>query len=286
MSGTMADDKRFVDYLLGALPEEDREELERRFFEDDNLAAEMMAAEEHLIESYSSGTLDSAQKHRFEQIYGETSALREHVSLHKLLQSGTTAKRTGTIPKDTRRTVSLLALAACVALLALGLALLFRENQQLKSDIENIHAAQKEFPGNEPKPGPLTSQNDPGSASQQEGITIRRGSAVPAIVLFSGVREGKTSPPVVKPPADAGLFVLEASIKRTGVKYRSRVETVDGAVLYEAGPLTGIPESNGMERVSVPIPANQLQPGDYILSIQQTSTGTTVSQYYFRLAKP
>ena len=84
-------------------------------------------------------------------------------------------------------------------------------------------------------------------------------------------------------PEDASFFVLEADLKHADGSYRIRIETVEGSLLYEAGPLKAVAQNKGIERLSVPVSRNQLQSGDYILSIHLPGSQKPLEQYYFRL---
>jgi hypothetical protein len=73
-------------YLLQQLPSEQIDELEKRFFEDDTFTAELLDAEDALMNSYLSGKLEEPQKSRFEEIYLGNPARKEHFEMYKTLR--------------------------------------------------------------------------------------------------------------------------------------------------------------------------------------------------------
>lgn len=61
------------EYLLGRLPDSQREAFERRLISDDTAVEELLVSEDELIDSYLKGELDAAQKGLFESIFLATS---------------------------------------------------------------------------------------------------------------------------------------------------------------------------------------------------------------------
>lgn len=268
-------------YLLGELTEEEREDFERDFFDGDELAAEVLAAEEKLMEDYVSGILDPGRRRQFENLYLSNPAHREELKLHESLRTLSGAARPAGRPSPAVRKWAVAGLAACIAFLAIGLLLLFRENRQLQNDIRNVQASQEEL--NRQAPPATPNQPAPAPAPGVEIIKDAAGGAVPAILLLPGIREAGSATPVLRVPSSAPAYLLMADVGGSGGSYHALIETIEGSVLYEAGPLHGVPGRNGHARLQLALSNAQLEAGDYILVLRNGTR--TIGEYYFRLAK-
>lgn len=268
-------------YLLGELTEEEREDFERDLFDGDDLAAEVLAAEEKLMEEYVSGILDPGRRRQFENLYLSNPAHREELKLHESLRTLSGTAREAGRPSPAVRKWAVAGLAACIAFLAIGLLLLFRENRQLQNDIRNVQASQKEL--NRQAPPATPNQPAPAPAPGVEITKDAAGGAVPAILLLPGIREAGSATPVLRVPSSAPAYLLMADVGGSGGSYHALIETIEGSVLYEAGPLRGVPGRNGHARLQLALSNAQLEAGDYILVLRNGTR--TIGEYYFRLAK-
>lgn len=270
--------QQITNYLLGELSDEEREDFERDFFESDDLAAEVLAAEERLMEEYVSGILDPARKKQFEDVYLADPALRNEVKMHKSLRSIAPGLEASKIPlRITIQRVALPVLAACVAFFAVGLFLLFRENNQLRKDIGNIQLTQEQ----------LLHRQVPPKAPAPQSYEHQAAANLPAIVLVSGTREAASTAPVLRITSGTEAFQLEADLSADPTRsYKAAIQSVDGTTLFEAGPLRATSASNSRSRIRVYVPGNQLEPGDYILLLQDwNKPAQKAGEYYFRLAR-
>lgn len=275
--------QQIPNYLLGDLSEEEKEDFEREFFEKDDLAAEVLAAEEKLMEDYVSGILDPRRRRQFENIYLANPSHREELKLHESLRllSGSSRATEHVFWTASRRAA---ALAACILFLTIGLLLLFRENLRLRDDIRIIQAAQDRLLERHSEPQPLNLQPAPSTDVPRE-----IGGTLPALVLLPGTREAASVAPVLRlaPNAPAYLLIVDVN-SRSSATYHAKVETVEGNVLFEAGPLKSIPGKDGRARIQLPLTSSQLDAGDYILALQsKNSSGTSRNEgeYYFRILK-
>ncbi len=75
------DEQLFIRYLLGTLPEAERDELEARYFRDPALLELLLVTENQLIEDYTDGRLSADERRNFEQNYLQTPEKRYRVSL-------------------------------------------------------------------------------------------------------------------------------------------------------------------------------------------------------------
>lgn len=67
---TPIDDKQLREYLLGGLTPEEREQIESRMFEDDNFADSLREMEADLLDRFTSGTLNEADRRRVAVLTG------------------------------------------------------------------------------------------------------------------------------------------------------------------------------------------------------------------------
>lgn len=271
--------QQITNYLLGELSEEEREDFERDFFESDDLAAEVLAAEERLMEDYVSGILDPARKKQFEDVYLADPALRNEVKMHKSLRSMAPGTEASVVPlRHTIQRLALPVLAACLVFFAVGLFLLFRENNQLRKDIGTIQSTQEQL---------LHRQVPPTAAPVPQSSAPRAATSLPAIMLVPGTREAVSNSPVIRATPETEAFVLEVdSSADPNRSYRAAIQNVDGTTLFEAGPLRAATGQTTPGRIRVYVPGNQLEPGDYILLLQDWNAPThKAGEYYFRLAR-
>ena len=101
-------------YLLGELPADEAERLEAEYFANDDRFAELLEAEDDLIEAYLSNALTAGDRSKFEQRFLSTPRGRQKVALLESLEQS-----------PNRRAWETFALAAAIALAILGGALWF-----------------------------------------------------------------------------------------------------------------------------------------------------------------
>lgn len=77
-------------YVLGVLPEEERERFEQRYFSDNSLFEEVELVEDDLIDRYVRGELTKDDNRLFEQALSSSPRLNERVEFAKVLSSKTT----------------------------------------------------------------------------------------------------------------------------------------------------------------------------------------------------
>lgn len=77
--------EKTIRYLFGELDEAERDALEDRLFEDDDLGLYLAAVEKDLIDEYIRGELDAGLRNRFDQSYLVSDARREKIRAAKIL---------------------------------------------------------------------------------------------------------------------------------------------------------------------------------------------------------
>jgi hypothetical protein len=251
------------DYLLGKLPDAEAEGLEERFFADDAVFEELLAAEGELIDRYVDGELSRPDRARFEARLSRSPEWRRRVDSARALRR---AAR-GALPTRRGWREALgewiaaprlqLGLAAATVLLVIGVAWLAAKNARLRAAVR--HAA--------PAPPPL----------------VVAFSVTPGLV-----REAAGPKRIVVPPA-AGAVALSLQIDRDDARreFRAVLRRVDGADVFSADGLASAATADG-RAVVFQVPAAVLTPGDYTAVLMaRTGPGQVhdVGDYYLRVVR-
>src|SRR5262245_53229222 len=135
-----------IRYLLRELPEDQVEEIEQRFFMNEDSFEELRRVEAELIDSYVAGELESDQKKKFEQLYLSIPEARKRVEFAEALHV-----KASEMPKPVvafsglRRWSTVQLLAAVLAIFAIAgawmvweLIHLRAENQLAQKKIEQL----------------------------------------------------------------------------------------------------------------------------------------------------
>src|SRR5437879_647486 len=88
-------------YLLGDLSSAQQDDLETKYFDDDELFSQLATVEDRLIEDYCQNRLDPARRERFEKYYLSTPQRRQRVFLVEQLQRREPAPTNEAIPAAT-----------------------------------------------------------------------------------------------------------------------------------------------------------------------------------------
>lgn len=255
------------------MPGEEREDFERRFFESDDFAAELLAAEEELIEDYELGRLDTASAKLFEDLYLAKRSFRDELNLSRSLRSLSGSSTAGKARAVNPQRLALAVIAACLVFVALGLVLTFRENRLLRQEVQSLHA---EYRPPLPAAQPSIHATEPSPST----------GSIPAILLQAGTREPSSQTPAVKLDVDSIGFLLKADVSVSSKSgYKAAIQDIDGTTLYQAGPLQGARRMDGRVRVELFVPPAKLTPGDYIMLVQDASGNQTLGSFYFRLLR-
>jgi hypothetical protein len=159
--------KNIISYLLGELPDEERDKIEDRLFTDEDFAELVDETESDLIDEYVRGQLNASQSSRFEQFFLLSEGRREKVKIAQILNRELFGAKPVTISENAEKLsfwesvtaffrLSALNFAAAVLVLLAILAggfLLFRspKDNQIARGNEN-----KDAP---PLPSPVASPN-------------------------------------------------------------------------------------------------------------------------------
>lgn len=86
-------DEELTGYLLGALGEERRDEVERRLLADDELYGALLAAEDDLVDAYARDELDAGERHAFEERLAGLPGMAQRIGFARSLQRHASAER-------------------------------------------------------------------------------------------------------------------------------------------------------------------------------------------------
>jgi hypothetical protein len=312
MKNRINDDKLVSQFLLGEVSEEQKAQLEERFFNDDEYFDYMLALEDELIDDYAQGALSKHERELFEKRFLNSPERRSRVefakALHKTASLETAAQAERTVVATESKSswwqglLALIgfqgsamqfALAAATIVLLLGCAWLAFESSRLRNQLTQLEAArtQKEKETadqvaeqrsrNEQLAGDLERERNEREQTERQLAQEkeRREKASPgglgalvSFVLTAGLLRDEQGVKRLAIPQSAEQVRLQLTIRRAG-EYTS----------YRAALQTidGAPVWNQVARkanpsgkaVVVNLPGNLLKSGDYKLAL----TGLTAA---------
>lgn len=103
MESKTQDEARLTRYLLGEMPDDERERLEEAYFADDGAFEQILIAEEELIDAYARGELSAQERKRFEELFLASPRGRARVQFARALTDAVSSARAAEMmPKTTR----------------------------------------------------------------------------------------------------------------------------------------------------------------------------------------
>ncbi len=299
-------DQSLARYLLGRLSEEERREIEKKYFDDDDFYEQIEAVEEDLMDAYVSGELSSSEREHFEQHFLPFEDRREKVAFAREWKRFVADRsQAGSEEKAKRHWLGffynravLIPLAASL-ILALGAGLVALRLSRLSHQIELLRqeraaqerAAQelREQVADEQRRSQLLSEELEAQRNRREA----KGPAAPPSVIASFI----LSPGLTRGAGEGGRFVVpaEATEIRLQVRFRvgdysvyaAEVQTVEGRRVWSERGLKA--RARGEDRwVIMSVPARAVRDQDYILTLRGVApTGElkVVSEYAFRIVK-
>jgi len=281
MSQTGAADRSMIRYLLGQLPDAERDELEDRYFSDDEVHEQLLAVEEELIDAYVHEALTPEDKACFESRFLTSPERRQKIEFARALAAANRRPRwewraflSLLIPQSTGMRLAFAGAAAAAILVALFVwPYLWRgTNPRNTPPIQAKSAPPK---ANEPIPTPT------GPAKRETAPIL---APILAFALTPGVR-GEGAGNVVAIPPGTYRIRLELHLDAADFpEYAAVVQTADGNPIWHEGKLRPHPAGTGAT-VLVTIPPGLLAPGEYTVKLSGVSpTGTEeVAGYGFRV---
>jgi hypothetical protein len=257
-------------YLLGKMPEEEREAFAQSYFENEELYDELLFAETDLIDQYVRGQLRPAEAAAFEQYLSGLPDSQARISVAQALRiSG--ERRLASDHSDIKissephkRTLLWWALAAMFLVsLSLALTYVFALRRQLR-------AASAERASLETK---LRSSEGRLEASKQQPNQIGSGASSQIVLVAPAVAEIDLDPDVVRDPANPITakiprpqieFRIKSSKLPTYAYYSAWVQTSDGKLAWRSRPISA---ARSRPNLKVVAPGTIFKRGSYKLTL-------------------
>ena len=305
---------RLTRYLLGECSEAEREQLEAEYFADEDVFAQMLTAEDDLIDAYARNQLTSEQRQKFEQHFRTSPQMGDRVQFARALSAPVNVSREprpevskpsflAAIFASTRAWQVAMAAVAIVAITGFSWLLVERSrmNQQLRelqaererlsqradnlervAEAERARSAELTAQLNAATQGKSQPVQPPGIISNDAlpgkafGDEVVAEVRTPDFSLFPGsVRAGGGT--TLHVPNKARSLRLHLMLENPSARqeYSAAIEKADGGSAWAANSF----RRTGIKsnRITLPtIPVDRLPPGDYILSLRGKQADGTV----------
>jgi hypothetical protein len=283
------DDGLLTRYLLGDLPEDERERLQAEYLADDALFARLLSAEDDLLDRYARGALAEPDRLRFEERFGQTPAQIRRVSFAHALRAATArraaqpAQAAARLHRWRLRRASPMWAAAATALVALLAAKVWWNQADgpgrkvLRPATESPMTGTPSAQASDPDLNPSTPQP---SVNEREATRApdTSAAAVAKVDLRAGlVRAGGRAPELALSRATTSAELrleIPADIRAAGhSRYVAVVETPSGVAVAAA---RGLAPDAGNAFVTLRVPAQRLGHRDYVVLLSaEKADGTT-----------
>lgn len=275
------------DYLLGTLPDADREAIEHEYFDQAEAFERVSAAEDDLIDDYLSGQLGVQEREQFDRHYLASPRHRTRVAVARGLRQR--ASSAATAPEPSHRSerwrsivaalrawpVPLRAAATAALAVAIAAGVWMAAPGTRRADIGQATP---------PPPAPRAA-SEPAPSS-----TIKAAPPAPTVLALTLPPVQTRAPGTDQPTAsiDSGIDVVRLELQEDPAaaplrQGRAVVRTVDGREVAR-GPVVVDPESRALAHVD--IEASRLPPDDYIVELYESGAGRRDVEryrYFFRV---
>ena len=291
----LLDDRRLRRYLLGELPDDERERLQAAYFADDALFARLLGVEDALVDAYVRGELTEGERARFEQRFGLTGRQLDRVKVARMLAgaAGTPVAamaprleaEAGARARSTRTHRLAVPAAAAAVLLALAAAATWRSGHDGKAvsaptattaPAPASDDADRRVPrvaeGGAASPVPARPGATPRASSPRPALAHPATGSVASIVLGAGLlRDGGEMPRLVLSPRTVSARVrleLPPELPAEGAAYLAVVQTADGTEVFRA---SGLREHAGPQGrvIDFDLPVRRLASRDYVVLLSR-----------------
>jgi len=281
-----------VKYLLGDLPDPERERFERDYFANDEAWESLTSAENDLIDSYIRGRLSQHEQRQFERCFLQSQRRRERFEFAQLLMDPTLRKgpdeaipqsaqqKSGKPWSSLRKLASpfLVHVPAAAALLALVIAaILAFQNHRLNFQLEQMKSQQAALQTeiHTVRKIPATSQA-PHNGETEDALAIGPTPTISMLLEPGNLRSagaGNTHQ-IPEISVASGFVVLALDLARDEYpEYSVELQTAYGRALCMLNELQSRPIGNGGRAVIFKLPSELLSKGDYIVWLSGQAAG-------------
>jgi hypothetical protein len=250
-------------YLLGRLPHGEQTRIETLVFDDDEVLAAVRDAEDDLIDRYLAGALAAADREAFEKRFATSISRKERIAFARALADGLASG--STVAARRRSRFVLPAVASLAAALVIGVAL----RALVAPDGARVVTPPSPAvgTGTTPPSAPVAPPSDPPAVATLilPRVDLQRGGGT---FLRLRVPEGAT----------AVRFQAEVARPIAGARYAATLRRVEGDLVWQGDALVNVAQRH----LSVTLPAELVQPGDYILRL--AAPGASSDEYPFRIS--
>ena len=295
-------------YLLGGLSPREQAEWEDRYLADDSAFEDMVSGENDLIDSYVRGRLSPGEREQFEKRYGDSPGHFARVKFADTLREAGASGRGSAadnrpVPLWTPMWTKLLAFlpapasiawaVAATVVMAGGLTWLAIQNHRLRDQLQSARVPRPEFraPGQQPQPkrAAVPQPLNPGiEGTVARGKSRKPESLVAILTLTPGVFRGAGTSQQTLVLGSAKSWVhLQLAMDGNYPRYEAELQTVEGRTITHIGG-SEIQTRADEELVVLRVPANLLNPGDYILKLSgmgRNGEPDAVEFYSFRAVR-
>ncbi len=313
-----AEEQLLLNYLLGDLPDEERERVEERMFADDEFYEQIEAMKAELADDYARGELSSRERARYESRFLTSTNGRERLAFARAMarafdEAPATASekrlwRDSVLAFFSLRAPALqFSLAAALLLLALGGGWLLWQNRNLRSQLDQAQAEQSrlqrqtEFANEQQRArgNELAAALDRERAEReklQKELDQARAQqpplASPAFVSFllsPGLIRGRGEPEklLIPPTARQIRLRLDTGGDDDYRSFRAELRTMRGALIRSRDGLSKRATASGSV-VPLTVAADALSPGEYELTLKgvtRRGDERDIGYYYFNILK-
>ena len=317
VTGSKEQDAVMVRYILGQSPEEERAQVEERYFSDGEYFDQLLALEDSLVDDFVAGRMPAEQLVAFkESLSGREADIRFSRALFRAVTKKKPDQPELALRKPTPQgpvvgsTSSFLSRAASIAalvILAIGLALFLR-NQTLQNRVFETEAKLARLNEEKDTAERELSQARAQSESSALELEIERNKRIEGenslqrkgraeslnvssdfrmIVLGSAFitrgATGKTREVRVSENVRWLRLVVAVEVYGKYESYRLSMKRAGEREFFESGSLK---PPGGSHKLAVTVPATNLRPGDYIVTMygeRLATARTELEQYSFRI---
>ena len=303
-------DEIIVRFLLGELPEAERDQIEERYFSDAEYFEQICAVENDLIDRYARGLLSTKEQEMFERGYLTTPARRKRVAFARSLARAAAQVQTADAREEERRTrpsswwqsfiaslcgpglVTQLSMAMALILLVGGVWAVL-EISKLRRDLTTVSQERmaktereqelaRQVRELETKIAEAGEERDDLAQQleqlrqQQRELESRQdpsqGSpSVVAFVLDAGAERAGGDTPTLTIKRDIDFVRMQVNFDGGNYSsYKAQISTVKGTEIFSQGGIKARQSRNGAA-ISVKVPAQKLKGADYIMTLSGVS---------------